>query len=520
MRSVQSKLRDVVSAKDFGAVGDGVANDTNAWNNFAATSGAKITTGNFLVSGTVRQYSSGYFSAGTVVVSDTNWDVVNDPTEGRSTPRTALLSLGGHYDALGSAGRNYKWGLQSWMTNPGTMPMTNIDAVAQGWLVRGAGFAARQIGASGDGHAVEVLVGQLAAEAVVSTTNGSPVITIISVPVRGARFCIGDPISGVNIPSAATITAVTKGSQTVTGNTVQYMSVVSGGSGYMVGDSVTLSGGTSTFPATALVQSVASGAIVALLVTDGGNYTADPAGTLNLIGGSGTGATVTANMIVGGFGNPSSITISANATGTGSNIVVTVLSSEDTQNIGLLVTGSGDGGTDGSGNKNGRGIQFQSYGSAAFYYGINFGPSALRADGVGIRFASGSAERGISFESYDATQAFRVSGGSLTNIFQVSGATCSGSAISFSTTTATIGLSFLSSNTFAIAALYLDGQNIATDTTTGMQIATSSTQKLGFYGKTPIARPAAIPDATDAASTQARLNDLLAVMRNLGLIAT
>lgn len=464
--------------------------------------------------------TTGSLEASTAQLSDTGWNNTSDPTFGRSTPENNILSLGGHYDELGSAGRNYKWGIQSWMTNPSTMPMTNIDAVSQGWFVRGGGFAARQVGADGDGHAVEVLSGQWAAEATVSTTSGSPVLTVTDVPFRGSRFCVGDPISGTNIPAAATIVSVTKGAQTVTGNTVQALTVVSGGTGYAVNDIVTLSGGTSTFAATAKVLSVSGGAITALLVTDGGNYTVDPAGTLNLTGGSGSGATCTATMIVAGFGNPSSITISANATASGTGITATVLSSKDNQNIGILVSGSGNGGTDGNGNKNGRGIQFQSYGNAAFLYGINYGASALRSDGTGIRFSSGTASRGISFESFNFDQAIRISGGTFANFIQFTGTTSTGSAISFGTVTATSGINFASSNTFSTAAIVLSGQNIATDTTTGMQVATSATQKLGFFGRTPVARPAVIADATDAASTQARLNDLLAAIRTLGLIAT
>lgn len=42
-RTAQSKLRDVVSAKDFGAVGDGATNDSSAIINYNAASGFKIT---------------------------------------------------------------------------------------------------------------------------------------------------------------------------------------------------------------------------------------------------------------------------------------------------------------------------------------------------------------------------------------------------------------------------------------------------------------------------------------------
>jgi hypothetical protein len=68
--------------------------------------------------------------------------------------------------------------------------------------------------------------------------------------------------------------------------------------------------------------------------------------------------------------------------------------------------------------------------------------------------------------------------------------------------------------------LNLSTKDLVTDTTTGTKIGTGTTQKLGFFNATPAVQPAAVADATDAASTQARLNDLLARLRTLGLIAT
>ena len=63
-------------------------------------------------------------------------------------------------------------------------------------------------------------------------------------------------------------------------------------------------------------------------------------------------------------------------------------------------------------------------------------------------------------------------------------------------------------------------RDIVTDTTTGTKIGTATNQKIGFFNATPVVQQAAVADATDAASTQARLNDLLARLRTLGLIAT
>jgi hypothetical protein len=65
-----------------------------------------------------------------------------------------------------------------------------------------------------------------------------------------------------------------------------------------------------------------------------------------------------------------------------------------------------------------------------------------------------------------------------------------------------------------------DAGNIAVGTTTGTKIGTATTQKIGFYNATPVVQPAAVADATDAATVITQLNDLLAKLRTLGLIAT
>jgi hypothetical protein len=54
----------------------------------------------------------------------------------------------------------------------------------------------------------------------------------------------------------------------------------------------------------------------------------------------------------------------------------------------------------------------------------------------------------------------------------------------------------------------------------GIKLGSAATSLLGFYGANPVVRPAAVADATDAASAMSQLNAVLARLRTLGLIAT
>lgn len=94
--------------------------------------------------------------------------------------------------------------------------------------------------------------------------------------------------------------------------------------------------------------------------------------------------------------------------------------------------------------------------------------------------------------------------------------------ISDSNVTKKISVSNLTAATLGIAGnkTVAEGTNLALGTSTGTKIGTATSQKLGFWNATPAVQPAAVADATDAASTQARLNDLLARLRTIGIIAT
>jgi hypothetical protein len=54
----------------------------------------------------------------------------------------------------------------------------------------------------------------------------------------------------------------------------------------------------------------------------------------------------------------------------------------------------------------------------------------------------------------------------------------------------------------------------------GVRLGQSSTDKIGFYGATPVARIANVVDATDAATAITKLNQVIAGLESLGLFAT
>lgn len=59
---------------------------------------------------------------------------------------------------------------------------------------------------------------------------------------------------------------------------------------------------------------------------------------------------------------------------------------------------------------------------------------------------------------------------------------------------------------------------LQTDGVTRIRIGAAG--QIGFFGAAAVAQPTAIPNATDAATTQSGLNSVLAALRSLGLIAT
>lgn len=74
----------------------------------------------------------------------------------------------------------------------------------------------------------------------------------------------------------------------------------------------------------------------------------------------------------------------------------------------------------------------------------------------------------------------------------------------------------LSCGTVTIA----NAKDIVFSASTGTKIGTAATQKMAFYGSTPVTQPTAVADTTDATDVATQFNKLLSRLRDLGIIAT
>lgn len=110
-------------------------------------------------------------------------------------------------------------------------------------------------------------------------------------------------------------------------------SVAAGGTGYVVGDILNVSGGTSVVGAQLEVLAVSSGAVTSARIRNAGLYTSTPANAVSVTGGSGTGATFNLSWGTNGWTSRratncpeavQSATVAAGGTGYAVNDVLTV----------------------------------------------------------------------------------------------------------------------------------------------------------------------------------------------------
>ena len=92
---------------------------------------------------------------------------------------------------------------------------------------------------------------------------------------------------------------------------VTAITIVSGGTSYVQGDIVTVSTGTSTVKAQAVVTAVSAGVVTGLTIINAGSYTVAPTASGATTGGTGSGLTVTCTA------TPSSVIVNAPYSGVG-----------------------------------------------------------------------------------------------------------------------------------------------------------------------------------------------------------
>jgi hypothetical protein len=130
--------------------------------------------------------------------------------------------------------------------------------------------------------------------------------------------------SGVNISNGGTVTAITRSAAgsayttpptvaisapttaggvqataTVTIGLVSVTSIANGGTGYTVGNVLTVVGGTFTVACQVTVTTVSGGVITGVSVATGGSYTVAPTNPVSVTGGSGSGATFNLSFCIG-----------------------------------------------------------------------------------------------------------------------------------------------------------------------------------------------------------------------------
>ncbi len=453
-----------------------------------------------------------------------NWNPLSEPIYARSTPNNSMMTYGANYDELGAAGRHYLWGMNCQFSNPGTAPVTAHSAVTSGFRVRSIDATTRQIGADGDAHSIEIISGQRSAKALCLCESGSNIVNLYKTEIAGSRFCVGDVVYSDSFPEGTSVTEITKNGTTVTGFEISNVSIIDGGSNYESGEVVYLArpSGDMNRYGKGVVKAVDNGEITSILITEGGDFNNRNFENLSIVypSGNGIGGIASGNMIIAGYGNPDRIILSQSSLLNGYYTLSFRCIANN--NIGLLITGSGDGGLDGDGNGNGKAITIQAYGKSAYKIGLQYSGSGIRSDGDMIRGTNLDINSIINTYSGKTNYGYRISGINILytgfDVFNSQASTIFG----ISQTTANYGLKFTGSNTFTFSAIYLEGQNIGTDSIHGMKIGTNHDSKIGFWGRNPTSRPESItkPEGGDTRDGEARksINSIINTLQSIGLI--
>lgn len=245
-------------------------------------SGSTITNTSPSSGGTVTSVSgtgtvSGISLSGTVTNSGSltlggTLDLSSPPTIGNTTPNTGkftTLEATGN-STFGTASANYHQVVGAVTTKTPIHSVLGSDTnISMAFQPKGTGAIDLAAGSSG-----------------VNISNGGTVTAI-------TRTALGTSYTSpptVNI-SAPTTAGGVQATATVPLQQISPMTIVSGGTGYTVGDTLTVSGGTWSITPTMTVATVSAGVITSITQVNYGVGTVIPSNPISVTGGTGTGAT-------------------------------------------------------------------------------------------------------------------------------------------------------------------------------------------------------------------------------------
>jgi len=128
----------------------------------------------------------------------------------------------------------------------------------------------------------------------VNISNGGTVTAITRTNSGGANY--------TTVPSVTVSAPITAGGVQATASVTMFVgsaTVSAGGSGYAVGNVLTIVGGTSSTTATLTVATLSGSAVATVTISNSGVYTVLPSNPVSVTGGAGTGATFTLAWSVG-----------------------------------------------------------------------------------------------------------------------------------------------------------------------------------------------------------------------------
>ena len=205
-------------------------------------------------------------SSGTVTLGGT-LDLSSPPTIGNTTPNTGTFTT-----LIGGGGS----------ANYGQLTGGATGKAVQFQTLGSDGNVSLAIQPKGTG-AIDLAAGSSG----VNISNGGTVTAI-------TRTASGGP-SYTTVPSVTLSAPTTAGGVQATASATMFIStatVSAGGSGYLVGDVLTISGGTGT-GGTLTVATLSGSAVATVTITNAGIFTALPSNPVSVTGGTGTGATFT-----------------------------------------------------------------------------------------------------------------------------------------------------------------------------------------------------------------------------------